>query len=123
MKVLIGSANAAADCAVSSEPRKKQICEPANRHQCCMYIDADFPVAFTVNVQWTVATTSVSFAVSDTTSNSVTSTLEPISLKNRGTSLLPRKLPHQGTAEPAASAAQSTSSASSARTASTSPRP
>ena len=41
-------ANAAADCSVSSEPRKKTILPPSNRHQCCMYIAAVRPVAVTV---------------------------------------------------------------------------
>src|SRR5947209_8846726 len=115
--------NAAADCSESSEPRKNTILPSAKRHQCCMYIDAVLPVALTVNVQCTVATTSVSFDVNEAMSNSVTSTFAPISLKKRGTSPFPRKLPHHGAPVPAASAAQSTSSATSKRTPSMSPCP
>jgi hypothetical protein len=70
-----------------------------------------------------VATTSVSLDVKETGVNSVTSMFDPIYLKNRGTSLLPRWLPNHGTDVLAASAAQSTSSATSASTASRSPRP
>src|SRR5262249_45246738 len=82
--------NAAADCAESSEPRKNTIFPSAKRHQCCMYIDAVLPVDLTVNVQWTIATTSpASLDVNETRSNSVMSTFDPISSKNRGTSALP----------------------------------
>ena len=55
------------------------------------------PVAFTVYAQRTATTTSVSLDANDSGVNSVTSTFDPISLKNRGTSPLPRKLPYQGT--------------------------
>ena len=43
-----GYENAAADCSVSSEPRKNTILPSAKRHQCCMFIAARLPVAFTV---------------------------------------------------------------------------
>ena len=67
--------------------------------------------------------TSVVFVVNETTSNSVTSTFDPIAAKNFGTSALPRKLPYQGTDRLDAWAAQSTSSATSASTEAMSPRP
>src|SRR2546423_1711919 len=56
-----------------------------------------------------VATTSVSLEVRPTRSNSVTSTFAAIASKNFGTLVLPRNEPYQGTAVPAASAAQAAS--------------
>ncbi len=44
-----GYEKAAADCSVSSEPRKNTIFPSAKRHQCCMYIAAVLPVACTVS--------------------------------------------------------------------------
>src|SRR5689334_16101106 len=113
---------AAADCSLSSEPRKYVIFPSAKRNQCCMCIAARLPVALTVYSHHTATITSVSFAVNDSGENPEISTFDAISLKNCGTSDLPRNDPYHGTDVLAASAAQSTSSLSSASTASMSPR-
>src|SRR2546422_1329169 len=115
--------NAAAVASLSSAPRKNTTLPSAKRHQCCMVMAADLPVAMTRKAQRTGTITSVSFEVNDSGVNSVISMEDAISLKKRATSSLPRWLPYHGADVLAASGAQSTSSATSARTASTSARP
>jgi len=69
------------------------------------------------------ANTSVSLAARLTGVNSLTSTVDPKSRKNRRTWSWLVQIPYQGAAPAGPSAAQSTSSVRSPRIASTSPRP